>query len=454
MAHLTDLEELLAKVPDVKTRDYMRESMSCYMAGAYRGSLVLSYIALFDDLLLKLGELSNVNAVAKKIYKEASKKKADQDVFESFLIEQLASNSLISGLDASFLATLRTLRNKSAHPSGHRPSAEEARFVFFETISRFLSQSILSTTHLVDDLVSRMSNTNFFPSIQISDIKSVVRDEVVNLHDEAMPQLVSKLVAAIVSADIAAEKNARFFLVGLAGVDKEASNNALRSRLITAKADNADYCDVVLQVLSANGGLYNMLNSATVARVHAIILNAIGEAKGSLSESSLSHPTFAIGSISSAMPEKEFVSAFSHVIEALFEKRTRSEFIVRLVERMPSLLDVYFSILLAKAQSSDFGTANSISSALGSLDKPLSAIVSNEQAFQLLAAVSKAAAWGAWDAKGLANSRFGATPLLRAMALEYVSSDNAGAAVHLGELLPSSPSVSDFVTNHLTDSED
>ena len=124
----------------------MREAMCCYMAGAYRGAVVLSYIALFDDLLAKLGELANVNATAKTIFLEATKKKADQDVYESYLIDQLASKNLISGLDSSFLATLRTLRNKSAHPSGHKPSPEEARFIFFETVDRFLSKPILSTT--------------------------------------------------------------------------------------------------------------------------------------------------------------------------------------------------------------------------------------------------------------------------------------------------------------------
>ncbi|MEW5607110.1 hypothetical protein, partial [Pseudomonas juntendi] len=75
MAHLTDMEELIATISDAEIRDYMREAMSCYMAGAYRGSIVLSYIALFDDILVKLGELAKVNTVAKTISDEAFKKK-------------------------------------------------------------------------------------------------------------------------------------------------------------------------------------------------------------------------------------------------------------------------------------------------------------------------------------------------------------------------------------------
>ena len=44
MPHLTDMEELLGAIPSTETRDYMREAMSCYMAGAYRGCIVLAYI--------------------------------------------------------------------------------------------------------------------------------------------------------------------------------------------------------------------------------------------------------------------------------------------------------------------------------------------------------------------------------------------------------------------------
>ena len=249
LAHLTDMEELLASIPGVDVRDYMREAMNCYMAGAYRGSLVLSYIALFDDLLAKLGELANVNATAKTIFFEATKKKADQDVYEGFLIDQLTSKNLITGLDSSFLTILRTLRHKSAHPSGHKPSPEEARFIFFEVVYRFLSKPILSTVHLVDDVVARLKNTNFFPSTTISDIRNVVRDEIALIHDEALPQLVSKIVTAINSVDAATRNNASLFLIGLSKLDTVAGNSALQSKLIGPKVDDDLYHDLLIQVL-------------------------------------------------------------------------------------------------------------------------------------------------------------------------------------------------------------
>jgi len=453
LAHLTDMEELLAKIPGADIRDYMRESMSCYMAGAYRGSLVLSYIALFDDLLAKLGELANVNATAKKIFTEATKKKADQDVYESYLIDQLTSNNLISGLDSSFLTTLRTLRNKSAHPSGHKPSAEEARFIFFETVDRFLSKAILSTTHLVDELVARLKNTNFFPSSSITDIKNVVADELASLHDEAMPQLVAKMAAAVTSSDAAIKQNSGFFLVGLAKLDKPGANLALQNKLLASKADDATYQDVLIQVMSANGKLLSGLSGTTVVRLRAVLAAKLSDITSVLSETKLSHPTAALISIAAALPEANFVATFKPELEKLFDKRAHSEFVVKLVGEKPSLIPIYIPALLAKAGSSEFATANALANAVEALDAPLSAVLTDEFAFQLVVAIMKAASWGAWSSKGVVSAKFAGVPLIRAKARSYIASNEASAAAYILAKLGESKPMNEFVAANLTDEE-
>lgn len=445
------MEELLARIPGTDIRDYMREAMSCYMAGAYRGALVLSYIALFDDLLAKLGELGNVNAAAKTIFTEATKKKTDQDVYESYLIDQLTSKSLISVLDSSFLTTLRTLRNKSAHPSGHKPSPEEARFIFFETIDRFLSRPILSTTQLVDELVARLKNSNFFPSTSISDIRNVVRDELTNLHDEAMPQLVAKMAAAVTSTDASIKKNSSFFLIGLSKLDKPPANAALQTKLIASKADDPDYQDVITQALSANGKLIVGLSGTPVERVRAILAKKISEITSALSETKLTHPTAALISLADAVPEADFLAMFQPEIEALFDKRAHSEFVVKLVKDKPSLLPIYLPVLIAKAGSSDFGTANSFANAVESLDGSLGEILTNEQSLQLIVAIIKAANWGAWSAKAAASAKFAGVPTLRSKALAYIAANEATAAALIEAKLGESKPMSEFVAAHLTD---
>jgi hypothetical protein len=454
MAHLTDLEELLATIPGSDIRDYMREAMNCYMAGAYRGALVLSYIALFDDLLAKLGELGSVNSSAKTIHAEAIKKKGDQDVYESYLIDQLTSKGLITGLDGSFLTTLRTLRNKSAHPSGHKPSAEEARFIFYETISRFLAKPLFSTTHLVDQLIDRLKNTNFFPSGGASDFAGVVSDETTALHDEAVPQLVAKLCDAVTSTDTTTQANAAYFLTGLAKLDKSHINSALQSKLITPKVDNAAFAGVITQTISANGRLVAALNSTTVVRVRAVIAQKIEETTGAVSESKLIHPTSALGSIAASIPEADLLTTYRPEFDALFAKRTQSPFVVKLVKEKPALLSLYFPHVLARAGSSTFETAKSFANAIDSLDQPLAALLSDEQAFQIIVAVVRTANWGTWAAKGLANAKFSDAPQLREKALRYVGANKTAAAAYATADLSLTTSADDFIASYLVTDAD
>lgn len=451
MAHLTDMEELLATIPTAATRDYMREAMNCYMASAYRGCIVLSYIALFDDILGKLGELASVNASAKTIYLEASKRKADQDVYESYLIDQLTSKNLLSGLDSAFLDTLRVLRNKSAHPSGHKPSPEEARFIFFETIARFLSRPILSTTQLVDEIIGRLANSNFFPTTSTSDMKTVVAEEVTSLHKEAIPQLVAKLVASIASPDPIVVKNAGFFLIGLALLNQSEWNTAIQSKLLGAKADDAQYSSIVLQVLSANGGLFQGLTPTCVGRIKAALSKQIDEVTAALPESKLIHPAHTISSIAKHLAEADLLSTFKPELEKLFNKRPYSAYVIDLVKTRPSVFAVYFPIVLGNAGSSEFAAANAFANAIDSLDGTIAGLLSDEQAFQLVVAVIKAADWGSFGANAVLQSKFAEAPTIRAKAVSHVEANKMEAGAYLTEKTSVKKPIDEFVPHYLTD---
>jgi hypothetical protein len=451
MAHLTDLEELLATIPGSEIRDYMREAMNCYMAGAYRGSIVLSYIALFDDLLAKLGELASVNSEAKTIHTNAQQKRSDQEVYESYLIDQLTAQNFITGLDNAFLTTLRTLRNKSAHPSGHTPSAEEARFIFHETVSRFLSKPLLSTTHLVDQLIARLKNANFFPSAALVEIEAIVADETKTLHDQAMPQLVAKLIGAVASTDATTQTNACYFLIGLAKLNKPAPSAALQSKLIALKADDSGFADLITQCLSANGHLVVGLNVTAVNRVRALLTAKIADTKASVAESKLIHPTSALASIAAAVPDSELLSTYKPELEALFAKRSHSPFVAKLVQERPALLPLYLPHLLAKAGSATFNEANAFANSLDSLDPLLGKLLSDEQALHLVVAVVKAAGWGAWSAKGVVSAKFSDGPSLRAKASSYIEANKGEAEAYVNEQLSGVMSADEFVTTHLAD---
>lgn len=447
------MEELLATIPSAQIRDYMREAMNSYMAGAYRGSIVLSYIALFDDVLAKLGELASVNTDAKTIFQEASKRKANQDVYESYLIDHLGSKNLLSGLDTAFLNTLRTLRNKSAHPSGHKPSPEEARFIFYETVARFLSRPILSTTQLVEEIVSRLSNANFFPAAITTEMQIVVCEEVAALHTEAIPQLISKLVASVTSSDPNIAKNAAYFLIGLALLNGNEANKAIQSKLLTAKSDDPLYASVVLQVLSANGGLIAGLSSTCICRIRATLSNQIDEVTAMINESKLNHPTYTLNSIAKHLSETELIANFKPELEKLFNKRPYSALLLDLLSTRPATFELYFLVILSKAGSADFSTANSFANSIDGLDPTLAALLTEEQAFQLVVAVICAADWGAFSAKGLVQSKFAGTPALRTKAIAYVAANETDAGLYITNKLSTTKPIAEFVSGYLTNEE-
>ena len=134
MPGLTDMEEMLSRIQNKQIADYMREALGCYSAGAYRACVVLSYIAVFDDLRQKLEQLAAVSAAAKEIFREVQTRANDQQVFESRMIESLKSHSLISEGEGFGLEQIRVLRNKAAHPSGLHPRPSK-RDMFISRLS-------------------------------------------------------------------------------------------------------------------------------------------------------------------------------------------------------------------------------------------------------------------------------------------------------------------------------
>lgn len=449
MAHLTDMEELLARIEAPLIKDYMREAMNCYMACAYRGCIVLSYVALFDDLLDKLAELGKVNSTAKGIHVDASQKKSDQEVFETYLIDQLSSESLLSGLDSAFLNILRIIRNKSAHPSGHAPSPEEARFVFFEVIDRFLSQPILSTTQLVEEIIGRLANTHFFPTSVISDVSEVVAEEIASLHEGALPQLIEKLSAAVISTDKTIAKNGSHFIVGMSRLGVSEINKQIRERIVKKKSDDQEYSTLILRLLSANPELVGSLSNAYIKRIKKIIGDRIAKIKASDNETRFSHPATVLTALAGSLSEEEMEKSFGDEARQLIQKRPYSEYLLSGIKTHEKLVQSYVAQLLENAGSSQFVTANAFAGAIEDLDDPLSEVVDNETAFRLLVRVIEAAEWGAFGSKALVSSKFSDLPKLRSMALKHASTKKRAAKDHFQSALGLSCKLSEFSEKYM-----
>lgn len=447
------MEELVSSVKDPEIRDYMSESLACYMAGAYRASVVLTFIALFDDILIKLGELGKVNKKAKTVFDEATKKRTDQEIFETYLIDQLRAHSLFSLLDAGFLEILRTLRNKAAHPSGHHASAEEARFVFFESVSRFLSKPILSTTQLADEILAGISNVNFFPSKNIKVITDVVKKELINVHPDTFPYLVTKLLEKTQSTDSEMVKNARFFLCGLAETNDIKAVAALKKYAIEKFASSKPYHHTIIILLSANARLFQDLDPITYQRLAVLINDSIAET--SLSESSLilSHPAYLFRSFFLHIPTSFVLEKLGKEFNAFLERFTYNAYFGACALKHKEPRDLLLGKLYQNAGSYDFATANSFISHISDVESSMASGLEPEEAFKLLVNVVRAARVGAFSSIDLRNSFFASTPKLKAKAIEFHNKDVNLAKSIASELLSAPMEELEKLLNYLLLSE-
>ncbi|QLJ60268.1 hypothetical protein HP475_10200 [Serratia marcescens] len=427
MAHLHDMEELVLSIEDNQVKDYMNEALSCYMAKAYRACIVLTYIALFDDIVKKLKELGKVNGKAKRIHDDAQKKINDQEVYESYVIDQLKANALLPALDTTFLDTLRVLRNKSAHPSGHNASAEEARFIFYESINRFLSKPILTTTQLVDEILSRLDEKHFFPSTGIGKISAVVRKELTNIHHEALPYCINKLLEKSLNTNDDIKKNASFFLIGLAFIKGPRSSEYIKKYIIEGKCSDSKFSLLILRIISANGSVINNVDPVTYERLRSVISERINNVESGLEHTKFSHPASVISSILVGCGEDFLIDNFKEQLLNFFKKNILSPSFAIHMKANNKVVEIYFPELCNKAGSTDFETANYVARNIGDIDDVLSDCLSDEKAFFLLSKFIRSADHGAWASQSLRSSKFSSVPKLNTKAKEYLKSNGVAA---------------------------
>jgi hypothetical protein len=421
------MEELLSSIEDDAIADYMREAMAAYMAGAYRGCIVMSYIALFDYLLGSLKHLAGVNSIARTIYEAASKLQDDQQVFETYLIDQLTATNLLPELDGTRLGMIKTLRHKAAHPSGHHASAEEARFVFHETISRFLSKPILRTTYLVQVITERLPNKNFFPSPRINDVSAVVEAEIARLHESAYPVLVAKLVDLCMAPEETRRRNARHFVTGLASLQRPPLANEIRARIVEAKADDPSFADIILALLSASPAIFPTLAPVTLGRVKKLLLDQLGDLFSAIPITELRHAASVVSEAIRTLDDAWLASQMADVVKECVARHT---FDVRILSAAkPGILrdQILFPQLRRGAGSSSFSTANSCVGYLQQHDQECASLLTGQQAFEVLLATTRAAEVGAFDAINLRNTQYAATPKLKESASAFLLADRGAA---------------------------
>ena len=419
--HLTDLEELISTIQQPRIADYMREAMSCYMAKAYRGCIVLSCIALFDDLVDKLTELAKVDSGARDILNEVTKRQREQDVYENYLLDQLKSKGIIPNLTSDILSSIKEKRNRSAHPSGHQPTAEEARYVFSEVIIRVLSEPKLTTTQAVDQILLRLPNFNFFPIRRIDEIALIVKDEIQELHSRSLPYLIVKLVELFaIENPIDTRNNSLRFFVGLSQLNRIELNQHIFSKLIKIKAEDLAYSVIILSCISANPRLFDLFDAATIKRFKNLVSHQIQNLSNDIAVTAPHHPVYVLTALMTTLDTESFITNFHSEVKLYLEKYPYDTSIYKVFPFDEILLATHKASLMEKAGSTTFDTANSFAINYQSIEVDLVEYWSDEDLFILIINVLNAAQNRANRAKDLRNSRFDRIPLTKSKVKRYI----------------------------------
>lgn len=137
--NLTDIDELLEKVRNAHAQSYLNEAIISYRSGAYRSSIIATWIAVCIDIIEKIRELSTEGDKIAVVIIEKLMSIDDRDTINMLKFEKnilnYACNDLqfISPIEKIHLERLREDRHISAHPTFSKdgiqfnPSPELAR---------------------------------------------------------------------------------------------------------------------------------------------------------------------------------------------------------------------------------------------------------------------------------------------------------------------------------------
>lgn len=173
---LEDLDELILRCRDVRTREYIREAVSSYRAGAFRSAIVGTWIAVCFDLIGKFRELALAgDKEAEKQVHDLDALRRDEDLsralkFEKSILQTAKEKfELISQLEYIDLARLQEDRNRCAHPSltvddkAYTPSAELARLHIHSSVTHLLQHPPLQGKHALDRILDEIGS-QYFPT--------------------------------------------------------------------------------------------------------------------------------------------------------------------------------------------------------------------------------------------------------------------------------------------------
>lgn len=209
---LVDLDELALRCRDEKAKEFIREAVLCYKAGAYRSCVVATWNAVVFDFLHKLRELElsgdkNAKKVLEKfeIIRSGGEAKLKEALdFERSVLDVAATEfELLTPLEKEDLSRLHVDRNRCAHPSmqsediPYVPTAELARTHLRSAVEILLErepvQGVAALTRVFSEIQSE-----YFPQNKQDAVDHFMSGPL----KRARPTLIRNLIVAITKSNL------------------------------------------------------------------------------------------------------------------------------------------------------------------------------------------------------------------------------------------------------------
>ncbi len=169
----SDLDELLSKVRNTHAKKYFNEAIVAYRSGAYRASVISTWIAICVDVIEKVRELSVSNDASAKVIE--AKLDAIQpnnfsgmQAFEKDILNYACDDlEIISHIEKSHLERIKDDRNVCAHPTfsadGRQftPSPELTRAYIVQAASYLLLKPPMKGKTIVQDIYNLINEESF-----------------------------------------------------------------------------------------------------------------------------------------------------------------------------------------------------------------------------------------------------------------------------------------------------
>jgi hypothetical protein len=175
-SHLFDLDELILLCRDEKARAYINEAASCYRAGAFRASIVVTWVSVCYDIIDKLREIAlSGDKEASNAINAIEEARIRNDI--SFLLKfergilDLAENKfeLLSKSERIDLERLQDDRNRCAHPSmisedqSFDPPGELARLHIRSAVIHLLQHQPVQGKYALERVLKEVGSS-YFPT--------------------------------------------------------------------------------------------------------------------------------------------------------------------------------------------------------------------------------------------------------------------------------------------------